>query len=71
MYIIEFEKGVYHIEGKGDPARTLVLSNAKSFSDKQIAEFKLRNIIKTLKGFRAFENAKVRWRDEVSMKLTN
>ena len=70
MYIIEFEKGVYHIEGKGDPARTLVLSNAKSFSDKQIAEHKLSNIVKTIKRFRKFDNPKVRWRDEVSMKLT-
>jgi hypothetical protein len=66
MYIIEFEKGVYSTKGKGDPARTLKLSNAQIFSDNMQARKILADILEEIKPYRKFPNAKVRWVDEVS-----
>ena len=71
MYIIEFEKGVYSTKGKGDPSRTLVVTNAQSFSDKNEANKVLHKILDQIKTWRIFPNAKIRWRDEVSGALAN
>ena len=71
MYIIEFEKGVYSTKGKGDPSRTLVVTNAQSFSDKNEANKVLHKILDEIKTWRIFPNAKIRWRDEVSGALAN
>jgi|AntDeeMinimDraft_5_1070356.scaffolds.fasta_scaffold67143_2 glutaredoxin-related protein len=71
MYIIEFEKGVYSTKDKGDPSRTLIVTNAQSFSDVAAANKELRKILDEIKAWRTFPNAKVRWRDEVSGALAN
>jgi len=71
MYIIEFEKGVYSTKGKGDPARTLKVENAQSFSDNVQAKIVLTDILEEIKTWRKFPNACIRWRDEVSGALGN
>ncbi len=71
MYIIEFEKGVYSTKGKGDPARTLKVENAQSFSDNVQAKIVLTDILEEIKPWRKFPNACIKWRDEVSGALAN
>jgi hypothetical protein len=71
MYIIEFEKGVYSMKGKGDPSITLVVTNAQSFSNENEANKVLHKILDEIKTWRTFPNSKIRWRDEVSGALAN
>ncbi|MDA3781027.1 MAG: hypothetical protein PF487_12520 [Bacteroidales bacterium] len=66
MYIIEFEKGVYATKGSGDPARTLKVENARTFSDNVEAKIILTDILEEIKTWRKFPNARIRWRDEVT-----
>lgn len=69
MYIIQFEEGVYASRGKGDPARTLKIENAKRFSCELDANNTLSKIINEIKYFRRFTNPLIRWVDEVDLTL--
>ena len=55
MYAIELEKGVYIAPWTGDPPRTLVLDNAKTYKTKSEA---YKDIAKALK-YRNFKSLKI------------
>jgi len=54
MYVVELEKGVWVAPWDGDPGRTLVIKNAKTFPNKTEADF----AIVCARVYRKFENAK-------------
>lgn len=54
-YVVELEPGCWLADGKGDPARTIVLSNARIFKSHTGAEVSVINA----RRHRPFRNAKV------------